>query len=203
MGRYTGDLGSFKEDLKIFIYDPNHPNETVTLRPNPGSNSYSYERYSNEAWMTYFVDKKYSPRTPPVIPTTNLPNNEMVGELLLEIGTGGDDLRGGNDNVNAIVKYTDGTSDTYANINRSATWIGFYNETVPVRLRRTAPLNQIRSVTLITTFGGGLFGDNWNMDWLRIIARSGNNEREVYNRRGAPLVRFNGHNTPFEAVFTY
>ena len=127
MGRYTGDLGSFKEDLKIFIYDPNHPNETVTLRPNPGSNSYSYERYSNEAWMTYFVDKKYSPRTPPVIPTTNLPNNEMVGELLLEIGTGGDDLRGGNDNVNAIVKYTDWTSDTYANINRSATGIGCYN----------------------------------------------------------------------------
>src|SRR5215472_17393503 len=30
MGRYRGDLGAFETDFKIFIYDPNHPHQTMT-----------------------------------------------------------------------------------------------------------------------------------------------------------------------------
>ena len=119
MGRYKGDLGNYKEDFKIFIYDPNHPAETLTLRANAANQSYYYEQYPGENWMTYFVDKKYTVSRPPVIQTTTLPNDGLVRQLVLEIRTGGDDLRGGNDNVNAIVKYADGTSDVYENINNS------------------------------------------------------------------------------------
>ncbi len=37
MGRYLGDLGEHKEDLSIFVYDPNHPGETRILTPDVGS----------------------------------------------------------------------------------------------------------------------------------------------------------------------
>src|SRR5919199_1099559 len=33
MGRYQGDLGPHIEDFKIFICDPNHPGQTMTLVP--------------------------------------------------------------------------------------------------------------------------------------------------------------------------
>lgn len=201
MGRYKGDLGNFKEDFKIFIYDPNHPNQTVTLRVNLTNLSYYYEQYPSEAWMTYFVDKKYTISRPPAITTTTLPNDGLVRQLLLEICTGGDDLRGGNDNVNAIVKYTDGTSDTYENINNRARWIDNYTEKVVLNLRKAAPLSQIKCVILKTTFGGGMGGDNWNMEWLMIIAKEGGQEREVFFKQGRPLVRFDGNNTPYEAIF--
>lgn len=201
MGRYKGDLGEFKEDLKIFIYDPNHPGETVTLRPHVSSLSYSYDQYPGDSWLTYFVDKKYTPSVPPRISTTALPNDGLVRELVIEMRTGGDDLRGGNDNVSGIVRYTDGTSDTYENLNKSARWIDNYCETVVISLRKPAALNMIKCVSLKTSFGGGIGGDNWNLDGLLIIAKDGNNENLVYAQGGAPLVRFDGNNRPFDALF--
>jgi hypothetical protein len=65
LGRYTGDLGNFKEDLKILIYDPNHPGQVVTLVPSVADHSYHYLEYPTETWMTYFVDRKYQVNTPP------------------------------------------------------------------------------------------------------------------------------------------
>src|SRR6266550_4591762 len=37
MGNYKGDLGAHKEDFKIFISDPNHPGEKMTLVPDVSS----------------------------------------------------------------------------------------------------------------------------------------------------------------------
>lgn len=203
MGRYKGDLGSYKEDFKIFICDANFPNQIMTLIANPSNNSYYYQQDPSCNWLTYFVDKKCNASTPPRITNAVLPNDGLVRVLNIEIRTGGDDLRGGNDNVHAIVKYMDGTSDRYENINLRQRWINNYCETVTLNLRKPAKLNQIRSVSFQTTFGGGIGGDNWNVDGIMIIAKEGSNERWVFNQAGTPIVRFDGNNRPFEAVFRY
>ncbi|GAA1616434.1 hypothetical protein ACFQY4_18310 [Catellatospora bangladeshensis] len=68
MGRYRGDLGAFKEDLKIFVSDPNYPGERLTLVPSPGTTSYRYLEHPEKSWMTYFVDRKYQVGNPPSLP---------------------------------------------------------------------------------------------------------------------------------------
>ncbi len=201
MGRYKGDLGQYKEDFKIFIYDPNYPNTIMTLRADPAHTTYYYDEDRSKKWMTYFVDKKYSASNPPMIQQSVLPNDGLVRELLVEISTGGDDLRGGNDNVGITVHYTDGTNDTYPNVNKGARWIDNYCEAVIITLKKPAPLNMIKGVSLKTTFGGGIGGDNWNVDGIYIVARSGNSETQVFSKSGTPLVRFNGNNSPFNAMF--
>lgn len=203
MGRYKGDLGEYKEDFKIFIYDPNYPNQVKTLRCDPASLSFYYENPTSNRWLTYFVDKKYAPSVPPAIPSAVLPADGLVRLLEVEITTGGDDLRGGNDNVHLIINFTDGRSETYENINRSARWIDNYCATVPITLRTPVTLNRIRSVSLKTTFGGGIGGDNWNVNGLLINAKEGGKGCQVYLNTGSPLVRFDGNNRPFEAVFRY
>ena len=65
LGRYTGDLGANKEDLRIYVCDSNFPNQTMTLRPNVGNLTYYYEEEPTCSWFTYFVDRKYRQAIPP------------------------------------------------------------------------------------------------------------------------------------------
>lgn len=195
LGRYQGDLGVFAEDLRIFIYDPNHPGLVMTMAPSVADRCYYYVENRSEAWMTYFVDLKYRLTLPPVIESTSSPPDGLIRELVLELRTGGDDLRGGNDNVHATINYHDGSSQTAPNINGMARWINNYTQTVPIALARPVRADAIKNVVLTTTFGGGMFGDNWNLDSFRIIAAG----REIYARTGNPLCRFTGENRPFVA----
>jgi hypothetical protein len=64
LGRYTGDLGQYKEELRIFVYDSNFPGRTMTLAPNISNATYFYLEEPTCSWMTYFVDKKYRLRNP-------------------------------------------------------------------------------------------------------------------------------------------
>ena len=150
----------------------------------------------------YFVDKKYKSNRPPSVVTPAFPNDGKVHELLVEICTGNDDLRGGNDNVHLTVNFSDGTSETFLNINGQARWIDNYVETVPLRLKNPKPLSQIVSVTFKTTFGGGIGGDNWNVNEIRVIACGYGINQNVINKSGRPLVRFDGNNKPLTINLT-
>ncbi|MEJ8849555.1 hypothetical protein [Variovorax rhizosphaerae] len=194
-GRYLGDLGNNAEDLRIFIYDPNFPNKVMTLAPSLADKCYYYLENPSCRWMTYFVDRKYRPVVPPTLPATPTTVDGVVDELLLEIRTGGDDLRGGNDNVHATIGYADGSVQVAPNINHLARWIDHHTETVPIALSRRVRPAELKSVTLTTTFGGGIAGDNWNLDALRVLAGGA----ELYSQRGTPLRRFTGDNRPFVA----
>lgn len=190
-GRYKGDLGNYKEDLEIYVYDPNHPNVTRTLKPNVGAKIFYYKEdpdNGREHWQTYFVNKKYNFSNPPTIAAAIVSTDEQVKELLLEVRTGGDDLRGGNDNLNVTLNFKTKPSQTINNVNRSARWINNYTETVPVRLTTPVPLSELKSVTLTTTFGGGIGGDNWNMDAVRVL----HNNQELVWRSSSPVKRFTG-----------
>lgn len=199
-GRYKGDLGNFKEDLEIMVCDPNFPTVTKVLKANVAKQIYYYKDEPNNVncqWHTYFVNKKYNVVIPPVTGTSTkgiMMPPALVNDLLLEITTGGDDLRGGNDNVTVIVKYKGGKpQQKFANINKSARWIGNYTETVPLRLASGIKKEDIESVTFYTSFGGGLGGDNWNVDKVKILI--GNTV--VAEKQGTPLVRFTGDNKPY------
>jgi hypothetical protein len=203
-GRYKGDLGANKEDLKIFVYDPNFPNETRTLRPRPADNIYYYEEDPNDSrchWQTYFVNRKYNQHPPPVVaPGPVVGKDGKISEIIFEIRTGSDDLRGGNDNLNLTFYFNTLPPQTINNINRSARWIGNYTETVPVRLTTPVPPAEFRTVTLTTTFGGGVSGDNWNMDCIKVYTPD---YKELLFRAGTPLKRFTGSAKTYSAPLTY
>ena len=86
-----------------------------------------------------------------------------VGLLNLRITTGKDDLRGGNDNLNVTIHFADGTSQAEANVNHSQNWANGSVKGADILLNRPVSIDQIRGITLATTFIGGPAGDNWKM----------------------------------------
>lgn len=203
LGRYRGDLRNHKEDLKIFIYDPNSPLKTMTLVPELQNEAYCYKEKPHKQWRTYFVDKKYHVHSPPTIASERPTSADgLVGELLLHIWTGDDDLRGGNDNLNVTVNVRGKAPQHILNVNRGRRWIDNYDQTVRIRLNQSAPLQDVNSIVLNTTFSGGMGGDNWNMHRLCVTARGRGINQLVYDKTGHPLFRFTGDNKEFAARLT-
>ncbi|MEM7104397.1 MAG: hypothetical protein AAF502_14760 [Bacteroidota bacterium] len=199
-GRYKGDLGNYKTDFKIYIYDPNYPTETMVLRASPSTHDYYYEDKDDKRWMTYFVDKKYRKNLPPVIASPNYPKDGKVHEIVLCFYTGNDDLRGGNDNVSATIEIQNTTKES-RNLNQSLRWVGYSVHYVPIRLDQPIDKSDIKKINLSTNFRGGFDGDNWNLFKFWVVIKGGNvNERIGWwegreNDQGneiSPLVRFTG-----------
>lgn len=165
LGRYQGDLKDFKEDLKIFVYDPNYPKSVRTLIPDVAAQCYRYLEGGAERWRTYFVDKNYHTKTPPQASNPNYPNDGSVHELLMAFTTGEDDLRGGSE-VSMVVNLADGTQQRYQDINLNARWLPHYQETARIVLSKPVKPQDIRSIVLTGNFGGGSGGDNWDMQSL-------------------------------------
>jgi hypothetical protein len=194
LGRYRGDLNAYAEDVKIFVYDPNNPNEILTLTPNVAGAMYGYKEYARCRWRAYFVDAKYSPSDPPVI--ADNPN-----ELIVTFQTGGDDLRGGNDNVHLFLLLRTGAPIRFNNVNGSRRWIDRSNQTIARSLPDTLRAEDIVGVKLETTFGGGIGGDNWNLDSLTVITRIRGKNTTILDQAGRPLFRFTGDQRVREFLF--
>jgi len=191
MGRYKGDLKNNKEDFEIYIYDPNYPNETQTLKADPRSQTYYYTDHPKR-WLTYFVDKKYHPKTPPSLKPINHLNDGKTRQLKLEITTGSDDLRGGNDNLDIEVHYFDKAMQRFSNVNKSRRWIDNYSQTIELNLRDAIEHKEISHIVFKTQFSGGMGGENWNINKIRIMATEGGKEIVLKTVKGNPWVRFTG-----------
>jgi hypothetical protein len=201
MGRYKGDLKDYKEDFKIFIYDPNYPGQTKILVPDLSKKVYYYSNhYRRKEWRTWFVDKKYSVKAPPFIPAPVYAKDGLVYELILEFGTGNDDLRGTNDNVYVIVHFFEGPSQRVDNANLRANWIKNYSQHVCIPLQTPVEAKYIKSIELVTTFGGGIGGDNWDLNYFNVRALGKNIDNKIYKESGNPLMRFTGNQKTFMAV---
>ncbi len=200
MGRYQGRLGDYQGDFKIFVYDPNHPGVTKTLSVDTSSHSYYYAD-GNERWLTYFVDRKYRAKTPPNVASPARANNGKMRRLRLTIGTGSDDLRGGNDNLDVEVVFSDNSKKLLRNVNGSRRWIGNYQQTVEQDLGREIDPSMIRRVVLRTHFSGGFNSDNWNMNFLRIDGIVNGAAHKLYERydEGRTIQRFTGEVHEFVA----
>ena len=199
LGRYRGDLGAHKEDLKIFVYDPNYPGRTMTLVPDVRRESYYYTgsndlKHNGEwykRWRTYFVDRKYQAKTPPAYREPRRFPDGSIDELLVVVDTGDDDLRGGRDNVGLTVQLADGSKIVVRNISRSARWLSNYTEHARVRLNRVIKPGDITALRLDTTFRGGIGGDNWDAKRVIIQYADARGTRQVLVQRRA-FYRFTG-----------
>jgi hypothetical protein len=189
MGGYKGDFGSGLRQFKIFVYDPNFPGRTMTLMAYPEASQFRYletdSRGERPRWRTYFVNLNHRAEAPPVA--------ELApSELVLEIATGGDDLRGGRDNLHVIAFTRDGRELRFNTVNNGRRWVGNSWETVALPLPAGVTAADIRGIRLETTFGGGIGGDNWNLDRIIIRARGEAGESTLFDKRGEPLFRFTG-----------
>jgi hypothetical protein len=173
MGRYRGDLGANEGDLQILVYDSNHPNQIMALRPDVANKVYRYFPDDGNIWRTYFVDKNYHAQVPPDLSAVTYPNDGLAHELIMTFVTGDDDLRGGSDNINLTINLLDGTQQHYNAINGRARWMS--NTSMPARvvLSRPVATSQIRNLVISDTFTGGPGGDNWDMKSLEVRAIGG------------------------------
>ncbi len=96
-------------------------------------------------------------------PGVGCPASNQVTRISFTFSTSDDDLRGGNDNLNISVLFSDGTRQDEPNVNHSQNWPNGSTKGTEVLLNRPVPLNQIRGFVLSDTFSGGSGGDNWNM----------------------------------------
>lgn len=122
-------------------------------------------------------------------------------ELIAIFHTGGDDLRGGNDNVHLILLMRSGAAVRFDNINNRNRWSDNSTQTISRPLPAVSSIDDIVGVRLETTFGGGFGGDNWNLDGLSIKARTNGTDRQLLNRNGGPLFRFTGDQRVWEITF--
>ena len=200
MGRYKGDLDVFETDLKIFIYDPNYPNQTMTLIPDPSQHIYHYlSGGSGETWRTYFVDKNYHAQRPPAISNPMYPKDGLLHEVVLQFATGADDLRGGS-TIDLTINSFDGTQQHFSNINLGARWLDHYTESAAVVLPRPVPIAQIRSLVLTGAAGfasGSMGGDNWDMNQVVVQAYAAGARQQPPLKTAGPF-RFTGDSKELE-----
>lgn len=131
------------------------------------------------------------------------PRRQPVDKLRFWIRTGDDDLRGGNDNLNIVVHYKDGRTQTTRNVNKGTRWKDHTTNSLDIRLNKTIyATSDISKVVLQTTFGGGMGGDNWNLNYLHIEAFKGTTKAGDFYKRGSNdkrLYRFSDKNNSFVA----
>lgn len=189
LGRYKGDLKGHKEDLRIRVYDPSHPGEELTLVPDVAAQKYYYLEHPAKYWRTYFV-ANYNRVTPPRLRDATYPKDGKVHELIIRFETGSDDLRKGS-KFDLEIRLRDGVK-RFANVNRRRRWLGNYDQTVAFPLGKGVAASDILSVTVKTALGGGVSGDNWNLDAIRVQGFKDNERSTIYpvGETRVPKVRF-------------
>ncbi len=103
-------------------------------------------------------------------PGVGCPAKNQVSKISFTFSTGDDDLRGGNDNLNVTIHFTDGTSQSEPNVNHGDRWPDGSTKGAEILLGRAVTIDQIKSITLSDTFTGGSGGDNWNMNSMQAAA---------------------------------
>lgn len=121
-----------------------------------------------------------------------LPPDVVVSRLRITIDTGDDDLRGGNDNAFGFFE-VDGAPTPEFPLNNGARWDNHTKNTVETSLPQPVSLRRLGRFGIRTTFGGGIGGDNWNIDGLTIeFLNASNSFQGIIHRTGSPLVRLTG-----------
>ncbi len=99
--------------------------------------------------------------------------------LELTFRTGGDNLRGGNDNITLTIRLRDGHTQRVANINGGAKWDQGSTHAVRIPLDRAVLPRDFAGIDMALSFGGGIGGDNWNMDELTVRAIGPNVDEQI------------------------
>ncbi len=127
----------------------------------------------------------------------------FVNRIRLTIRTGGDDLRGGDDNAFASIRNSNGSLiDNEFPLNGKSNWANYTVHYVTHELSTPVKLSDLRRLRIRTTFGGGLSGDNWNIDRISLDYQVGQGTwQSLYDRSGKPLIRLTGERNTWETSF--
>ena len=93
--------------------------------------------------------------------------------LTLIIQTGGDDLRGGShpgDNCDVVLTRRSAAPLTITNVNGGANWKNGETHQVNLPVPPGTKSGDVTALTLRTQFGGGIGGDNWNVNHVTLQA---------------------------------
>jgi hypothetical protein len=109
-----------------------------------------------------------------VLPVASQDPGQVVSALALTVSTGNDDLRGGSnagDNCDVTVQLNSGPPIVLKNVNAGRKWDNWTNHTIAIPLPATGLHGgDVVSVALHTGFGGGIGGDNWNVEQVMLEA---------------------------------
>jgi len=114
-------------------------------------------------------------------PGVGCPAANLVSKISFTFWTGNDDLRGGKDNLDITIHFTDGTTQSEPNVNHGERWPDGSTKGAEVLLDRAVTIDQIQSITLSDTFTGGSGGDNWNMNSMEAAAWVGSSYHTIAN----------------------
>ena len=138
------------------------------------------------------------------VPALRMVTPALATEVQIWILTGGDDLRGGShadDNANVTLTFNGG-SVTTSNVNQGREWGNGQTHVAVLKLPGALRVQDILGVTIATNFGGGLSGDNWNVDGVALLVGFPNGSKtsgpapiivhKWLDASGGPLRRFTG-----------
>ena len=100
---------------------------------------------------------------------STLGKNDEVARLSITVQTGGDDLRGRNDNAFATVLLANEKTIEFP-LNDGVLWPNGSVVTVEANVPAGTKVKDLKKLTIRTTFQGGVGGDNWNIDGLVVRA---------------------------------
>jgi hypothetical protein len=180
--------------VKIYIYNPNAPGRRSVLRADPVREVFYLEGDRSASWRSWFI-ADYSPAKPPLI---TRPSREVV----VGLRTGGDDLRGGNDNVHIVLLSRNGREHRAQNVNFRKRWVNNSTNEVSIALPEGWSVDELKGLRLETTFGGGIGGDNWNLDWISARYHDASGRRDLLaSDRASQSQRFTGSTRSREYTF--
>ncbi|MBP6430800.1 MAG: hypothetical protein KA319_03455 [Ferruginibacter sp.] len=116
--------------------------------------------------------------------------------IAVTLGVGGDDLRGGNDNAKVVITFKNSTQKlTFNNINKGQNWDNFSEHQFisnQVNSIANVTTNDIKTVELWHTGGGGMGADNWDIDKFVLSITINGITKQLVDKTGTPLHRFTG-----------
>lgn len=139
------------------------------------------------------------------VPSARVDTTATLTQAQIVIQTGSDDLRGGSnvaDDASVTLNLAGGRSATTPNVNAGRSWENGETHAAMLNLPSGAHVSDITGVTISTHFGGGLGGDNWNVNKVALIvsfpAESTTQTptptvvHSWLDASGGPLIRFTG-----------
>jgi hypothetical protein len=140
--------------------------------------------------------KTFTLKTAALPPAVNTDVPSQNAKLDITIGTGGDDLRGGNnDNADIILTFKSHPGKVYIrNIfnKRSLPNFSERKTTKDIQNSTTLDINDIKEVELHHTGGGGMGADNWDIDKVKISIVKDGQTKVLVDRVDTPIHRFTG-----------
>ncbi len=131
---------------------------------------------------------------PPAV-NSNVPAQNA--KLEINIGTGGDDLRGGNDNCDVVLTFKSSPRKIQlSNVFNRRPLGGFTEKTITkdINNSQNIDINDIKTVEIHHTGGGGMGADNWDIDKVKITIIKDGQTKILVDKVGAPIHRFDGDN---------